>query len=178
MNMKRSSIAAAMLIAVFANVAHAETNQGSGTVEFVGSIIDAPCSISPETADQTVSMGQVSNASLDVNGQGIMNQFDIKLEGCVLETAQSVDVKFTGAADADAATDLALQGEAKGAAIELKNMSTGEKIELDKATSITGLMDGTNSLKFGATLVKTAADKSGITPGEFNATADFVLSYK
>lgn len=178
MNMKKSSIAAAMLIAVFANVSHAQPNQGSGTVEFVGSIIDAPCSISPDTTDQTVSMGEVSNAYLDVNGEGIVNPFSIKLEGCVLETAESVDVTFTGAADVTDVTSLALQGEAKGAAIQLSNMNTGKKIELGKATSFAGLMDGTNTLKFGANLVKTAADKSGITPGEFNTTANFVLAYK
>jgi type 1 fimbria pilin len=153
-------------------------NQGSGAVNFVGAIVDAPCSIDPESTDQTVNMGQVANASLAVNGKGQVNMFNIKLEGCALDTAKSVDVKFSGAADATAKTNLALQGDAKGAAIELKNMSTGEKIELGKVTSFTDLMDGTNTLKFGATLVKTATGEEEIIPGEFSAIADFVLAYK
>ncbi len=46
-----------------ASVAHAAPtpNQGSGTVTFSGEIIDAPCSITPDSVDQTVPMGQISS---------------------------------------------------------------------------------------------------------------------
>ena len=38
-------------------------DQGHGTVKFVGSIIDAPCSIHPDSENQTVPLGQISTAS-------------------------------------------------------------------------------------------------------------------
>lgn len=38
-------------------------DQGHGTVTFTGSIIDAPCSIAPESIDQTVNLGQISNVA-------------------------------------------------------------------------------------------------------------------
>ncbi|MGP2706387.1 fimbrial protein, partial [Serratia marcescens] len=74
-----------MLTAVLAfgvsSLAHA-ADQGHGKVTFTGSIIDAPCSISPETVDQTVDMGQVSNVALKNGGKSAPRQFDIKLEQC------------------------------------------------------------------------------------------------
>ncbi len=189
MKINKTTIAAAMLFAICANV-HAEEeieppvggssnpNQGSGTVEFIGSIIDAPCSINPKSAKQTVDMGQVSNATLGVYEKGPMQQFDILLEGCEITTAKSVEVKFTGDSDDSAKGSLALQGNAKGAAIELKNISSGEVIEIGKATKFDDLFDGSNTLKFGATLVKTAKDRKDIVPGDFDAIANFVLTYK
>ena len=63
MNTKKIAFIAAMLSgAVMANANAAD--QGHGKVTFTGSIIDAPCSISPDSIDQTVSLGQISNACL------------------------------------------------------------------------------------------------------------------
>ncbi|MCW0507634.1 fimbrial protein [Aeromonas piscicola] len=188
MNMKKNAIAAAIMFVACTNVnaASAAPDQGSGTVEFIGSIIDAPCSVAPESVDQTVQMGEVSNSTLSNYGHGSTQKFNVKLEGCSFDTAKSVDVLFSGIPDVDAKNSLALQGFAKGAAIELSNMSTGDVIELGKAASFSNLTDGTNILKFGATLVSTVTapdvpDESraaAIVPGDFNATANFVLTYK
>lgn len=177
--MKKTTVAAAMLFALCATNVYAEDagvpNQGNGTVNFVGAIIDAPCSIAPESVDQTINMGQVANATLDTYGESAPQNFDIKLEGCALETAKSVDVTFTGVADNTAKDELQLQGFAKGAAIKMKNMFSGEDIVLGKATSFDGLVDGSNKLSFSAKLVKTTGD---IVPGDFTATTNFVLAYK
>lgn len=176
--LKKTSIAAVMLFALSAGVqAAGNPDQGHGTVNFLGSIIDAPCSIVPENLDQTVDLGQVSNATLDVNGKGNTQLFQIQLTGCDLETAKSVDVTFKGIADTAGKTKLAIQGAASGAAIEMTNESDRTVIELGKATSFTGLADGNNTLKFGATLVKTA-ERADIVPGDFTANADFMLTYK
>lgn len=67
MNTKKIAFIAAMLSgAVMANANAAD--QGHGKVTFTGSIIDAPCSISPDSIDQTVSLGQISNAALANSG--------------------------------------------------------------------------------------------------------------
>lgn len=186
--MKKSTIAAAMLLALTANVYAADEgegegstgtpNQGHGTVEFVGAIIDAPCSISPESADQTVDMGQIANKTLEVYGEGAPQSFDIKLEGCVIDTAKSVGVKFKGISHDGSDTQLALEGLAKGAAIEMMNASTGDTITLGQETMFEDLVDGTNILKFSAKLVNVAAKADEIVPGDFRATTDFVLAYQ
>lgn len=175
--MKKTTVAAAMLFALCANV-NAAPSQGSGTVNFVGAIVDAPCSITPESVDQTVDMGQIANATLDTYGESAPQKFAIKLEGCAFETAKSVDVTFTGAADNTAKDQLQLQGSAKGAAIEMINMKSGEKIVLGKASNFDGLIDGSNTLNLSAKLVKTSADENDIVPGNFTATTNFVLAYK
>ncbi|MDQ8027053.1 type 1 fimbrial protein, partial [Staphylococcus aureus] len=46
-------------------------DQGHGTVEFWGSIIDAPCSIDPNSGDQRVPLGQVSANALKDGGRSV-----------------------------------------------------------------------------------------------------------
>lgn len=175
--MKKTTVAAAMLFALCANV-NAATNQGSGTVNFKGAIIDAPCSLTPESVDQTVDLGQIANATLLTYGESVPQKFDIKLEGCSLDTIKSIDVTFDGAADNTAKDQLQLQGLAKGAAIEMMNMKSGEKIVLGKPTNFDGLVDGSNTLNFSAKLVKTVVEPEDIVPGDFTATTNFVVKYK
>lgn len=177
--MKKTTVAAAMLFALCANV-HAASNQGSGEVNFVGSIIDAPCSITPESANQTVNMGQIANKTLELYSESAPVNFDIKLEGCALETVKSVNVTFLGAAENATKDQLQIEGSAAGAAISMKNVQSGETIVLGKATKIDTLTDGNNTLKFNAKLVRTGAvdDMDDIKPGDFTATTDFQLSYQ
>ncbi|MEX6366624.1 hypothetical protein AB6F62_00565 [Providencia huaxiensis] len=49
--------------------------QGSGTVTFSGSIIEAPCSIAPGEENQEVPLGQVSNVTLDNGGESSAQPF-------------------------------------------------------------------------------------------------------
>ena len=69
---------------------------GTGTVTFSGSIINAPCSIAPGEENQEVSLGQVSNVTLDNGGESSAQPFQIKLEGCNLENSNEVTVTFKG----------------------------------------------------------------------------------
>lgn len=62
MKLNKIMLAAAMAFGA-TSFAHA-ADQGHGKVNFIGSIIDAPCSIAPESLDQTVDLGQVSNVAL------------------------------------------------------------------------------------------------------------------
>lgn len=163
----------------------AATNQGNGTVEFFGAIIDAPCSIKPESVDQTVEMGQVANATLMEYGAGSPQNFQIKLVGCAISTASSVEVTFKGntlgfsprgADSGNGDTHLLLNSAtAKGAGIKIRNMNNGEDVRFGVPTKFTGLLDGSNELRFNATLERIS---DSVEPGEFTAMADFVLAYK
>ncbi len=43
-------------------------NQGQGVINFKGTVIDAPCGIAQESADQTINFGQISKAHLNADG--------------------------------------------------------------------------------------------------------------
>ncbi len=50
-----------------ASVANA-ADEGQGKITFTGSIVDAPCSITAGSADQTIPLGAISNIALAANG--------------------------------------------------------------------------------------------------------------
>lgn len=179
--MKLNKIMMAALLA-FGTVTAVNAEQGSGTVTFTGSIIDAPCSILPGDADQTVDLGQVSNLQLDKGGSSTPKNFEIKLEGCTLSTAKNVTTTFTGAEGANGL--LGLTGTAKGASIAITDGS-GTAIKLNQASKPQGLQNGKNSIRFSAYLVGDGkvpgSDPEAyvpIVPGEFKSVANFTLAYQ
>jgi type 1 fimbria pilin len=167
-------------------VAHADpvpNDQGHGTIKFVGAIIDAPCSLTPEAADQTVQLGQISANLLNKKGSSGLRPFEIALEGCSFETATTASVTFNGITNDVAKKQLTTQGDGKGAAIEMMSMLDGEPVVLGTPSQAGVLLEGNNKLKFAAKVVsivndgKTGESIKAATPGDFYATADFMLSY-
>nr|WP_314727784.1 fimbrial protein [Serratia quinivorans] len=158
----------------------------AGTVTFKGSIIDAPCSITPETADQTVNLGQVSNVALKKQGKSTPKSFDIKLDKCDVTTLKSVTATFSGAASAGNADLLGITGTAKGASIAITDGGS-RVIKLGEATQAQKIQKGNNTLAFAAYLQgdpDVAAVSGGtatpavIIPGEFSSVVDFTLAYQ
>ncbi|VXC36096.1 fimbrial protein [Pseudomonas sp. 8O] len=180
--MKLNRIALATLMAIGVATAANAADQGSGKVTFVGSIIDAPCSIAPESLDQTVSLGAVSNAALANgganDGESTPVSFNIELQGCSLGVAgqEKVSVSFNGAESGYAAGvgSLGLIGTASGAYIRLSQVD-GQNITLNTATPPRTISVGDNTLTFQASL-KGAGEP--IVPGSFQVPANFVLSYQ
>lgn len=178
MNFKKLALVSAMSVVMFAGAANAATDQGHGKVTFTGSIIDAPCSINPDSIDQTVKLGEVSNVALKANGNtgtSIPRPFEIKLENCDGVTGKTVEATFTGA---EGVTDgsLGITGTAKGASIILTN-GDGKQIKLGDATDPHMLQNGNNTLLFTAYLQGDGASAT-VTPGDFTAIADFTLAYQ
>ena len=177
MNFKKVALASVMGLILASGAASAK-DQGHGKVTFTGSIIDAPCSISPDSDDQTVDLGQVSNAALEANsgsGTSVPRNFEIKLENCTLGTMKSVATTFTGAAGV-VADSLGITGTAKGASIILTDGSS-KQIKLGEATAPQALQDGDNTLLFSAYLQGNGASAT-VVPGDFSAVADFTLAYQ
>ncbi|EOI3410810.1 fimbrial protein [Cronobacter dublinensis] len=177
MKFSKVSLAAAMGLMLAVGMANAK-DQGHGKVTFTGSIIDAPCSINPDSIDQTVSMGQISNVALKANGNtgtSVPRNFEIKLENCDVSTLKSVKTTFTGA---EGVTDgsLGITGTAKGASLILTD-GNGEQIKLGDASKARELQDGNNTLLFSAYLQGDGASAT-VTPGDFSAVADFTLAYE
>lgn len=153
----------------------AVTDQGHGTVTIKGSIIDAPCSITPETMDQTVDLGQVSNKQLKDSGKSSPRSFDIKLENCELAAGKNtVQITFTGMASTGNPKLIGMTGSAEGASIALTN-GAGELIKLGEPADV-NLQDGSNTISFSAYLQGDGAS-AAIVPGSFQSVVDFNLVY-
>jgi type 1 fimbria pilin len=154
------------------------TDQGHGTVTFTGSIIDAPCSITPDTIDQTVDLGEVSDAALANQGSSTPVPFQIKLENCDISDASqdAVSVTFQGMQDAVDPSMLGLSGTAAGAGIVITT-SAGSQLDLGTASAAQQLQTGPNTLGFTAYLRGEAA-ATPVTPGDFSSVANFSLAYE
>jgi len=153
-----------------------------GTINFTGEIVDAPCSISPNSQNMTVPLGKVARTVLD-GGKGkkaTPAKFTIDLLGCGA-TAKGATVSFTGTPDLDDATTLRLANAgqvgvttASGVAIELGD-SAATKIPLGSESAQYVLGQGDNALKFQAVYVST---KDTVTVGPANSVAQFTVNYK
>lgn len=178
MDMKMNKTLLAIVMAFgMSSVAHA-ADQGHGKVTFTGSIIDAPCSIAPESIDQTVNLGQISNVALKGGGQSKPKNFDIKLEGCSFGTPAAknkVAVTFSGIESLGGKGLLGITGEAKGASVAITD-GAGKVIELGKPTKEQALQDGINTLTFAAYMQGDGATDT-IVEGDFQAVTDFTLAY-
>ncbi|MBV4413719.1 type 1 fimbrial protein [Enterobacteriaceae bacterium YMB-R22] len=163
--------------------AHATTDQGSGTVTFTGSIIDAPCSINPDSTEQQVKLGKISSVALQNSGKSTPKNFEIHLENCSLSTQKTVTTTFTGPAGANGL--LGITGSAKGASIALLDASNNP-IELGKPTTPQALQVNENTLLFSAYLQGDGSTGNGedgptpveIVPGSFESIANFILTYQ
>lgn len=189
MNMNKNLIAAVlatMAMGSLVSTANA-ANQGSGTVTFTGAIIAAPCSISPDTSDQTVPLGSVANKALENGGKSTPKSFSIALQDCDVTalTDKTVVTTFTGTPSKANANNLGLTGTASGAAIVLTQ--GGTDIKLGQPTTATKLADGNNTLTFAAflqgetTTAATSTDPAKyatIVPGDFKSVANFTLAYQ
>ncbi|MBP2169253.1 type 1 fimbria pilin [Erwinia toletana] len=174
----REKTVAAIMIMGYVFAANA-ADSGHGTVTFQGAIIDAPCSINPDSIDQTINLGQISAAALSASGKtgsSIPRPFQIKLENCTTATLSTVQTKFTGAASAYDKDSLALSGSASGASIVMLDGSN-EKVKLNVATTPQTLQDGHNTLNFNAYL-QGGGSSATIVPGEFNSITNFTLAYQ
>ncbi|MBF7981209.1 MULTISPECIES: fimbrial protein [Rahnella] len=174
MNIQKIVLILAMASGVAMGAANAK-DQGHGTITFTGSIIDAPCSITPESSDQTIDLGQVSNLALKDGGRSIPQVFTIKLEQCDITTSKTVTTTFSGTASSANKDLLGLAGTAKGASIGIST-TTGDLVKLGSASPAQALLTGTNNLSFAAYLQGDGASAT-IVPGSFQSVANFALDY-
>ncbi|WP_320744182.1 type 1 fimbrial major subunit FimA [Enterobacter mori] len=180
---KLFSIALGMMLFSAVASAASTTVQG-GTVHFKGQIVNASCSVSAESSDQTVNLGQYKSSlftSVGVRSGAI--PFNIVLNDCDTLVAQSASVAFSGAVDANDPTVLSTSnlgggagGAAAGVGIEISDKQ-GTVLTPDGSTfsAPNTLITGTNTLIFNARYKSTAAI---VTPGEADADATFVMQYQ
>jgi len=151
-------------------------NMGKGKVGFEGEIVEVPCSIATESREQAVSFGDISARS----GANLRKEVVIRLVDCELGSKQrpgyiyeTAQIKFSGEADPNDPTLLAIKGDAKGLSFHLST-DEGAKISLDTSKHDYELVEGNNTLRF---LTELKVDKNQQRAGNFYATLRFIFSY-
>lgn len=168
-----------MAVAIaFCSVANA-ADQGQGKVNFKGTVIDAPCGIAPESADQSIDFGQISKAHLAADGISVKKDLDIKLVNCVLDDSKpTVKVAFSGTNVNGHTKELGTAGNT-GTAIVISS-EDGSLVTFDGKTT-TGAMNykaGDNTLHYSAWVKKSSAADAVLKEGEFTSVANFNLTYE
>lgn len=163
---------------------------GGGTINFTGSVTQAPCSIAPNDDNQTINLGQVSEkllASSSGKGSSVV-PVTIHLQSCDLSTTAGgnaftkAHVEFTGAGidSSNAAKGyLVNSGSATNVAVQLTDLAgTAMDISTGKGTSDVTLSSGDNNiLQFGAHIVNSSTGSGTVTPGNVKATVTYKLKY-
>lgn len=191
--MYKSGLVLALLGA--ASMSTMAADQGHGKVNFVGEIVSAPCSISPESVDQTVDLGQISNVELANSGSSPVKNFTIELQDCDFSTKenetstwphQAISITFSGA-QAGTSELLGLTGfsgpdadKANNVGIQINDPSnTPVKMGTQLEDVVAKLQDGNNTLLFSSFVktIKANAEVGDIPLGQFKAVTNFTIAY-
>lgn len=175
--MKNLFVSASIAMALAVSGANAAEKQGQGTVNFKGEVINSPCSISPESVDQTVQFGQISKAVLNNGGESVRKSVDIKLINCEFDGQKTVTASFSGATGDTTKNELSTAG-GTGVAVVM-SAADGTQVQFD-GTSPAGklaIKPGDNTLKYMAWVKKGTDTKGDVSEGAFEAVAQFNLAY-
>ncbi|CAH6689100.1 type 1 fimbrial protein [Escherichia coli] len=188
--MIKSVIAGAVAMAVVSFGAYAAPTipQGQGKVTFNGTVVDAPCGIDAQSADQSIDFGQVSKLFLENDGESQPKSFDIKLINCDITNFKkaaggggaktgTVSLTFSGVPSGPQSDMLKTVGATNTAIVVTDPHGKRVKFDGATATGVSYLVDGDNTIHFTAAVRK---DGSGnpVTEGAFSAVANFNLTYQ
>lgn len=147
-----------------------------GIVQFSGSIVNSPCSISTGSANQTVELGQYRASDfVELGDVSATKDFNITLKDCSAEAYTKVAVKFNGDTANGSKDKLAVNGGAQGVAIQIVKDGKPISVNNTDATDPINLVEGAdNNIYFQAQYVSIAKE---VKAGAANAVADFYLNY-
>ncbi|HDS6850944.1 TPA: fimbrial protein [Enterobacter cancerogenus] len=161
-----------------AQAAASASTVSGGTIHFIGSVADAPCSVSASSEHGVVMLDQVTLDSMGEKGKasGQAKAFDISLEDCDITTYSNATVTFNGQSNPDQAGVLANtagSGAATGVALQLYGPD-GKALSVGTASSSQKLSTGTNKIPMSVDYVATADD---VTAGAVESVATFQITY-
>ncbi|EJL6271238.1 type 1 fimbrial protein [Vibrio cholerae] len=139
-------------------------------------VVDQPCSLRPGDEIIPVDFGNINNKELLRDGRTPSRSFQLHLDECEPSIADSVSVTFSGVASEESALlALSADSQAKGIAIGLEQ--GGQALPINKPSRALTITKGSNVLDFAAYVQLLPSAQTGVTPGNFNATANFTLDY-
>lgn len=171
-------VASVMASAAFTAQAASTTTVSGGTIQFIGSVADAPCSVSADSENGVIMLDQVTLESMGTKGEasGQAKAFNIALEDCDVTTYKNATVTFNGQSTPDQAGALANtagSGAATGVALQLFGPD-GNKLDLGTASSSQELATGTNKIPMSVDYVKTG---DTATAGAVESVTTFQITY-
>nr|WP_226779609.1 fimbrial protein [Klebsiella aerogenes] len=119
-------------------------------MNFTGQVVNAACSVSADSIDQTVTLSQVRTSKLTAAGM-VANQkedFSIKLEDCDTTVSQNAAVIFNGQQDSSLAGSLANTagaGSATNVALQLYGPD-GQVLNIGDTSGAITLINGENTV--------------------------------
>lgn len=150
-------------------------------VHFSGVLITQPCTIPDSDMNIEVDFGSVILSYLYKYQRTMSQSFMIHLENCDASLMHEVSLQFQGAADNELPDLLQIDStsSATGIAIGLQ-LSNGTKLGINKYAPWSELVDGNNTLSFGAYVQAqpTSLSRKMLKAGDFTATSAFVLNYQ
>ncbi|HEC8924861.1 TPA: fimbrial protein [Salmonella enterica subsp. enterica serovar Stanley] len=171
------------------------TDAGHGTITFSGAVVEAPCSISPDSQNIQADLGQVSMKALTAAGTTSPDaaKIQINLSGCAFEATDpapstgtdhgqksKVDVEFSNLTIVDATTGIIKNTAASNPANHvdiqlLRSDMTPFNLTNGAATgTATQLTPGANQLTLWARMI---SKDGSATAGNVGATITYKLKY-
>jgi major pilin subunit PapA len=144
----------------------------SGTVNFSGSVVSAPCNIATESVNQSIEFDTLSNSFLDSGNNSAMKPLTIQLTDCD-NSVTTASVLFAGQSVTGATNELATAGPT-GTAIQITN--AGTPVDFGVAVPLNTISEGSNTVQFGAH-VKKATGVTNTQQGDFTAVTNFTIVY-
>ncbi|EKF9398893.1 type 1 fimbrial protein [Vibrio cholerae] len=139
-------------------------------------VVGQPCSLRPGDEIIPVDFGNINNKELLRDGRTPSRSFQLHLDECDPSIADSVSVTFSGVASEERALlALSADSQAKGIAIGLEQ--GGQALPINQPSRALTITQGGNVLDFAAYVQLLPSAQTGVTPGNFNATANFTLDY-
>jgi len=153
-----------------------------GQVNFNGSIVNTPCAVDVDSANQTVTLGQYRQAAFTQAGDvSAPVNFSIKLTDCDASVYTKAKITFSGTTSAGSENVLALNGDsasdtvASGVGVQILQNSAPLNVNGTTSSNAQTLLDGENNIPFQAQYIA-IADEVGV--GVANASTDFTITYE
>ncbi|EDW6545257.1 fimbrial protein [Salmonella enterica subsp. enterica] len=185
-NMFKMAAAASLVLGAVSGANAAGSN--TARVTFDGTIVESPCSVTHDTEDQIVPMGNsIGNGTLASGGKSEAVPFHISLYGCVFTTEKDMNYIFTPGDNTTTATGATSNLAVMSNGTEISNVSLviadsnsaalklGETYVQPLEKDGNNVGKATQELKFQAWLQGAATGTVGT--GEFSSVANITISY-
>ncbi|EAA4711711.1 fimbrial protein [Salmonella enterica] len=170
----------------FSGVAMADDVANGGTINFTGTVVDAPCVIAADSVDMSVDLGQTTIDYLNKYSSSKPVNVNINLTNCALSGAGTddaditkADVTFNSSAVDTSDKDLLANTDSAGAqgiGVRLLN-GDGANVVLGTADEIPlQVSSSEQTLTFQADMEN--INSVAITPGAVAANATYTIAYK
>lgn len=156
-------------------------SQAVDNLRFKGALVADPCTLRLTDEEINIDFGSIVEKYLYLNGRTLGIPLVIHLEDCDLSLGNMVKLTFSGTENTKLNGLLAISGasQTQGIAIGIETPQ-GNKIALNTASYNQGLVTGNNTLSL-RTYVQgepEAISQKTINPGDFTASATFLLEYE